>query len=232
MSFREEVEQNYTDAEGMITSVRDPKEKWTSGNHLLITGTYYVLLSYLDRTTEADVENFKKLVKSCEVRPGVYNRNQNRPDAQAHDDYIGIVAASYFLQSDFHREVLDHGENNNWTFDNTDNDIVEINSYFSRFPDFVPFVRAANGKSPSLWEQVLFAIAILVSAFSDKNETSGKILKWLEIQTIRNKYFIIDSAIFFWKKMIFKKYPNGMGDVFGIYFGKDHPFAKYTQGMI
>lgn len=232
MTFREEIEQHYTDPEGMISGVRDPDVAWTSGNHLLITSTYYVLLNELDRLTPKDMTNFTRLVQGCEVVPGVYNRNAGRYDLQAHDDYIGIIAASYVLGLSFVEDILNHGEKNGWLFDNTQGRVPSGEPYFGRLPDFAPLVRSANRQALTLWEQLLFCGSLLVNALRPRGNESGVILSWLETKPTQGKHGLIDLAISFWKKRLVKKYPNGMGEVFGIYYGVSHPYSVYYQQKV
>jgi hypothetical protein len=47
-------------------------------------------------------------VKACEVSAGVFNRNPGREDFEAHDDYVGIAAASAFMGDEFTRDILEH----------------------------------------------------------------------------------------------------------------------------
>ena len=230
MDFRTEIAQHYTDPEGMISQVRDPQAKWTSGNHLLITGTYYSILSLIDTISEKDRSDFVSVVTPCEVEPGLFNRNKGRLDKEAHDDYIGVVSASYFLDAAFKRDVLQYGRAHWWRFDN-DND-GDLESLFWRLPDFIPLVKAANGMTLNLFNILAFSVSLIANALSKKDDTSGIILRWLETQVMAKKSWAIDVEIAFWKRQILKKYPGGMGDVFGIYYGKDHPFATAMAGKI
>lgn len=230
MSFREEVELHYTDPEGMITQVRDPAEKWTSGNHLLILGTYHAILAHLGLGISRDAIDFAAAVRPCEVEPGLYNRNAGRKDKQAHDDYIGVVAGSVACGAAFHKDVLSYGESHFWIFDN-DGQFL-IGDCFFRHPGLVPFFRASNGQKLCVFSQVTFSLSLLWNSFTNKDATSGVILRWLQIQVMGGKHWLIDRAIAFWKKRMMVKYPGGMGEVFAIYYGSGHPFAAAMLGRV
>lgn len=227
IDFREEIKLHYTDPEGMITGVRDPQGKWTSGNHLLITGTYFVILSQVDVITKEDIAALEHAVRPCEVEPGRYNRNAGRPDRQAHDDYIGVAAGSAAVGSVLHDEIVAYGSRHWWYVNNQEP--FRLGALFWRFPGLVSFFYAAAGKRPSLLGQLVAAASIAVNAHSPRGEESGTIMNWLKIQSFKGKGWLLDLAISYWKKRLFTKYPQGMGEVFEIYYGKGHPFSLIMQ---
>lgn len=118
-ALRNEIEAQYTDVEGMVTGLKGPQGRWTSGNHLVITSEYYIMLALRGESLPADGSKFNSLVEGCwDVRdgkriPGLLNRNDQRWDDQAHDDIQAVYNASYFYGREAAQAIYDYG--NRWT---------------------------------------------------------------------------------------------------------------------
>ena len=87
----------------------------------------------------------------------------------------------------------------------------------------------ACNQVPNFILQFIWAISILIAAFTGKSSgTDPKILSWLLIRTWDRKGYFNNFCVWVWTKMLLKDYPNGMHDVFSIYFQPEHPIAKYS----
>lgn len=119
LSVKEEILREYVDQDRQIVIDRFPS-KWSTGNGLMTTGLFYTLCSLLGDIDDADRDRFEIAVMLCQQDPGVYNRNPDRRDANAHDDVVGVVAASVLMNETFHIDVLTHGKANKFIYNNTE----------------------------------------------------------------------------------------------------------------
>mgnify|MGYP006266702729 CR=1 FL=1 len=215
---------------------RDPGGE-LDGNSVLYAGTYALICRKLyGRYVDAKDYEYN-LYKFIEVKPGVICRGGKPQDPQTHDDYIGLCTLSGLTaEKKAATEVYEYGKANCWSYVNVAYSFKDLfNAQFWRLPGVVQHIKICAGKSWSWFDYLLFIVSVLTNAFTAKNSTSGKILTWHMVtmyELLGDRFWLADKAVAFWKHRILKMYPNAMGDVFGIYFGKDHVFAKYTIGII
>ena len=239
--FRKDAEE-FFDAEDMFGQWRNPIAR-TTNNALLYSGTYYTILVMLGLARSPDLERFNKMCRSCEVpvngvpQPGLYFRHPNHSDMkQEHDDYVGMAAAAYHLDSPIAKEIVKYGRDNDWYYDSLHLTVKDPAKWHSRFGNIVPHYKACAKEVLGLVDQVFWALPTIFGAFGKKDNSSGIILDWLKIAPVDGKYFICNIAIMIWRWRMRKAFPKGMADVFAIYFqndgGYDHPFSKATVGIL
>jgi len=211
--------------------VKDPQENSTSGNHHIINAIHYTILNREGELTEQDREIADKYIEACMERPGIFNRAPDKFDHQAHDDYIGIACTSSLLSLPFIGYIND---NKLRYYDNTEESIkFEFKNWHGRFPWAIMTYRVCGGLSVNILLQLAFCIYLYINIGNkDLTDTSGKILRWLQIEAVKGKYKLVDYFIKMWHTDVMKDYPGGMGDVMGIYYGEDHPFAKVLKGKV
>lgn len=185
MSFKSEVLQHYLDVDGLVALDREPT-RWSTGNGLLYTGLFYTLLALNGELDEEDRARFAKAVARCEVEPGLYNRNPGRPDWEAHDDYVGVAAASYFLKAPFAGDIVDYGEINEWCFDNTKPGELSLKAYHGRFPGRIGFYYMATGSKPGFFRRVAFSSAVKNDTTETRRDAGEVILRWLQVQVAKD----------------------------------------------
>jgi hypothetical protein len=239
--FREEIYDHYMTPNGAVHTMRDPDNQVTSGNHHVLNATYHVIQSKLDNLYRADKEAEMLFVEACRDPSGVFNRAPGKLDEQAHDDLLAIGVSSALLNLDYAREIYEHGNKwrfpkfkgipipMKWYYDNTE-ETPDFNPkhWHFRFPGLVGVYKTAAGKRASIFDQIGYCIYLMSGAMNkDKTDTSGRILRWLSISVMKDKYWLCDLAIKYYQRSIEKMYPNGMIDVMAIYHGPDHPFSKY-----
>lgn len=229
MGFREEVIAHFMDEEGLVSGVRDPG-KWTSGNGLLYTGIFYTLLCLRREVQPGDMERFKKTVNLCyvdrgsQVFPGLLERNDKRPDLQAHDDYHGVVTASALLNTRHVHDVFAWGYANNWSYNNVDPEKWTFRTWHGRFPGQVAYYTMAARENPGVFGPCVLASKITTNALADPADAGGKILVWLMIEGVKGQHALCDEAGRFWYERMRRDY-GSLGALFAKYFGPHHPFA-------
>ncbi len=99
----------YIDEFGLV----QPKKGEMSGNGLLYTAHYAIILSDHGELDDIEVERLKKVYDSCQKEPGLMMRSPvggaQWKDQEGPDDYFGVAAAAYFLESDIADSVLRYG---------------------------------------------------------------------------------------------------------------------------
>lgn len=226
MTFKEEVLAHYMDSEGLVTTDRDPG-KWTTGNGLLYTGIFYSILALSRQADAADVRRFSDAVDPCWVgeHEGLLERNDGREDLQAHDDYIGVVAASYLLNTPHASKIESYGSKRCFNYNNVKPNEFSFRTWQGRFPGLIGFYRAAAKKEQGLIQKLGFSVTITSNALTSKEYYGSKILAWLRIQVIKQQTFDCRDAIEFWERRFRKDY-GSLAALLAGYFGEKHVFAR------
>lgn len=225
-SLKQEVLDHYLDDDLQVTIDRDPGH-WSTQNGLMHTGVFYTILGINNLVEYADKDRFNRAVKACWANgiPGLLNRNPGRPDLEAHDDYIGVCAASYFLQSMVGTDILNYGENNLFCYNNVHPGTFTLQCWQGKFPGIVGFYRMAANRSPGNFQ----TLAILTNLhLGVKERADQNILMWLMVSVFRSQSSRFNDAIAWWDSELRLKYGT-LGNMFKEYFGNSHPFAKINS---
>lgn len=227
MTFKDEILSHYIDEECLVTVDRDPSGRWSTGNGLLYTGLFYSILAVTDNLSIEDVRRFARAVEPCWVYAykGLLERNDGRPDQQAHDDYIGVVVASYLLNTYHARAVHDFGKAHCWVFDNVHPTKFSLNCWHGRFPGLVGLYRVCAKQDPGFVQEVGLATSIYANALSGKEKFGGKILTWLKVQALKHQATSCMDAVEYWERKLVKDY-GSFANVLAGYFGPDHAFGR------
>jgi hypothetical protein len=210
------------------------------GNSILYAGTYGLLHQRLFSSYEDAGIHSLLLYKDSYLpsQPGVITRGPHKEnDPQTHDDYVGMASLSYLGGSGAAKAIALHGKNHCWSFRRKGhNTIAEIfNAQFWRLPGLVQHLKlCARGEWNAL-DYLFWSIGVFASSFAKHGDTSGTILTWHFVRVYEQsgkKNWLCDWAVRKWKLQINSLYLNAMGDVFRIYYGPDHPFAKWALGII
>jgi hypothetical protein len=225
--FKQEILDHYLDQDLQVTVDRGPS-KWTTGNGLLHCGIFYTLLSLSNILDRDDCDRFNKAVFQCWVKSGnitvfgLLNRDAGRPDHEAHDDYIGVCAASFFTHSNVSALINSYGAGNHYSYDNTNPYKFDFGSWHARFPGLIGFYRLSCSLPPG-WAQTLMLLAHFKFGASDN--AKDNILDWLMAQVIKRSSSRFNGAIESWEKSLGEQF-HSLGDIFAPYFGSAHPFSK------
>jgi hypothetical protein len=215
--------ENYIDPYGLITPNGGP-----SGNGLLYTSEWLVALKLKDEISEQDIHKFGKAIRSCRVAgyPALYNRNPSHPDREAPDDYIGLAAVSSICGYHFIHQIVDWGNQTNWTYNNLNPEEFHIKSWFGRMPQVICHFKFAAGKSPSVLEKIWWCGTIILSGLRPVKDNNGRCLSWLLVETAKGKSWLCDLVGQWFMDKLNKDYPGGMSQVFTEYFTFPHPIAR------
>lgn len=179
-----------------------------------------------------DREQLQATYADIKVQPGLISRSRfKRADHEAHDDYIGLAHASYFLDQSIAKEIVAYGRAHNWCFENLNG--ATPRSWHWRLPGVIQHYKLAAGERLGILDAALWSITMF---FPADNE-SGLQLEWLMLDLYLSQNYrcwIMDAAAKHWFKKLSEntKYPDRMGSVLAKYFGAGHVFAKWMTGVI
>lgn len=157
--------------------------------------------------------------------PGFYRRYPNGPMDNSVDNYIGAACAN-----DYHcMWIRAQGHMSNWCFNVEEPYKFKLKYWFGRFIGFPPFIKMASGEPVGLLSQLFFSVACIYSSLSSYGNTSDKLLQLLMNKRVKGKHFLVDKSISVWRWIMNKKYKRGEQELYGIYYGKAHPFAEYSK---
>lgn len=225
MGFKNEILKNYLDSDGLVSIDRNPS-KWSTGNGLLYTGLFYTILALRGELDESDRKRFSKAVSACEVRPGLYNRNPNRPDFEAHDDYVGVVCGAFFTGTRFARDVLEYGLARDFHYDNTGRD-SGLRSDHSRFVGRIGFYFAAAGEKPGFLRRVGINGGIRGAIDMPFGNAGEKLLVWLQVQVLK-KAGLLPIACALFDQHVEDEYGSASGLFCVALRSPGHPFSNVT----
>lgn len=237
MQLKQEVQKNYLDMYYLVSPhiAAVPKRK-ESDNGTLFTSEYYIQLVKNEELTTEDKEYYESLMRTCMVAPGLLARAPNDRGNASPDDYYGIAGACSQLGiTTIHNEVINFGISHFGSFNPENPEKWTTSSFLWRQLPLVAsqFAAARRGRyNPFVW--CLNAIAAIVIATScigvDPGKTDERKLSYLLIQAMTPVSVLCRLASILWKRRAVKDYgPEFMKAIYGIYFGNEHPLAKYAK---
>lgn len=235
MSLRDEIAGKYLDADGLVNpSPINPTDKGKTGNGLLYTSIYYMLLKRRGDLTKEDVDSFTKTVNRCMVityggwpMAGLLLRSPTKADLESADDYYGVCAATKSL--DLVGAFYQYGLCTNyglfrWNYNNQKPDTFTLQTWFGRFPWLPAHIQWCAGVKPNILRRLAWAFKIALDSFSSSPE--ARIKGWLMISATGDCR-LSSWAVMRWRQGLANRFPNGMRDVMAEYFGDYHPLSIY-----
>lgn len=108
-----------------------------------------------------------------------------------------------------------------------------LSAWLGRQPAIVAHMQWGAGQTPALWRRLVWFVGMVFFAdWKDPSSTTPKILNWQFINVAKNKGWLEGWAAKIWYQNLAKNYPNGMKDIMTIYFGADHPCAKWVPAGV
>lgn len=208
---------------GLVGLTPYPKDHSTD-NGLLFSATYIALLSPEERNTERSW--FYEIVYKCMPLCGLLDRYPGAKEFNSHDDYTGVAVASKLLSLPLASWIYEYGKANKDSWDSQAPGKWTVRGYFIRIPDFLPTIKAAAGVELTLWDQFMFSVGLIASMGQMREETSGRCLIYLKCLVVEGKGKASDLAIRLWRWHMGYLYPQGLRELYGIYFGDHHPLTK------
>ena len=200
LELKREIYENYMDADGLVTvahqklcSAADMERGM--GNGLLHTGLFYTILAECGALTQLDIDNFNEAIRRVTVVHNgrsveglVHRKTTKKQDQQKQDDYYAIISASYHGWTAFAKDTYQHGQRNNWHWDNLRPfGSPNVETYFDRFPGFVPYVRMGARDKLSVYETLPMIGSIIAVAFSDRGNSDSRIHRWCQCTVFRKE---------------------------------------------
>lgn len=227
----------YRDPYGLIQPYKNPGTG-ASGNGVLYTAEYIAVLWENKLLNDNDEVEFLDSMWNCEVCPGLIKRSPTNGDQEGPDDYIGITAASWML-SGFTQciaeNILEYGEKNNWVYNNVKPGTNEdwdgkfnASAQMGRFPAMICHFYWCAKKTPPMWRQVWWVLALLWATAQPAKNHDNWILSWFMVQVAKGKNWFCDCAISIFEFQLKRLFPGGMKQLFSEYFqNPEHPISKY-----
>lgn len=208
------------------------------GNSILYAGSYGLLCARLFGEYKESAEHSTMLYKLSylEELPGMITRGPHKwNDPQTHDDYIGLCTLSFLNHSGAAFAICRRGQSSRWSYFREHGTWKEwFNAQFWRIPGVVQHIKLCAGAPWGLLDSFLWAIGVWSNTLGNQSDTSGKILKWHLVSAYEmsdRKNLLCSWAVRKWKTKLSETYPNGMGDVFKVYYGASHKFVTWAQGI-
>lgn len=219
---------SFFDEYGLLNSREDEKN---AENALLWTYELILLLELQNSSSEAHKSSLKAAIEICRVGEGVYHQNPSfalTPPVNAHDAYmspdqlIAITGASYRYGWEHAEDVWKEIKRQGLLYDN-------INPNAPRRwvrPWDLAFYAICGGSSIAKLFMWMIALTCIVSCMSKPGRTSGKLLAFVKMNTLRQDSWMIEKTYKLCTWILKKQYVqlNGWWKPFSIYFSNlDHP---------
>lgn len=193
----------------------------TCDNYHLFTALYFRMFG----GTVMERGLYLNFLTHCYVNYGLFTRFPGLKTDISQDEIFGIVS---FAPKDAKADqgTCEFGERRWWCYNVEDPTQFKFDYFFARIGIFVAYLKMRARKPAYLW-QLYWFIGFVMSAFTDKTETSGKQLAYLQIP-VMSATWSGRLAIWIWRWKMRRTYPGGMRDVCKIYFPPGHPFTVYA----
>lgn len=186
--------------------------------------TEYILLLNGKIQNESFIMN--EQLQNSYVMDGLYNRNPDLISREnSHDNLSGIFSYSYLAKSEHRFKIWSYLLKHLGTYDNTKGKSAEL----SRFLPFNPsnfFIWGLCAESSIyLLFFPLYLISLVIACNKPLNDTSGKILSWVELLPHKDHWLVKHLYNYFEKKMKSLYGDNYLKELMKIYHGgNSHEF--------
>lgn len=105
--------------------------------------------------------------------------------------------------------------------------------WHGRSPGHVAYLKMTAGKLVGPIGFLSVLIGQFIGVFAEKGNADARKLPYVSWQFLKNRSFIWKLAYKLWCHILIKQYPNGMLDVYKIYYNNpDHPIKKYSKPFV
>lgn len=208
----------------------------------------------------SEVNRIKELFQSLEVQKGLTIRYPNDREFESMDNSSAILTFSaMFDNGRFAKDMREHGLTVKCTgYDTTQ--LVDMNKkvypylnilslgriknywnnnnpdkfcffgWYGRSPGFMGLIDIAAKGSTTWFRHVSLLVGQFLGWKSPSTNTDARTMSYIIWQFLKDKSFIHKYLYKVWTKQLFKVYPNGMKDVYKIYYRSEtHPLVVYTK---
>lgn len=204
----------YIQGDGLVSVyVSQPANDWRNcDNGVLFTSQYILLLNILGQMAQEDKDNYAKVIAACVGKDGYLHRSPGDESLDEQDDHNGAYAAHIKLNI---------------------KPPFSLSKNLYRFPQLIALSAIASQNifyrilaTPLIWFTALVIATSCINVSTD--DTDSRIGSWLVVKATEDHSLLCKLASLIWRARLFKDYKNGMQDVLKIYFGPEHPIAKYA----
>ena len=197
--FKTKIYTEYMNSDGHVMVQNrvygDPALQWIGmGNALMNTGLFFTILAELGALTQNDQDWLRNVILKSTVnfqggkQHGLIHRSPAKfQDPQTQDDYYTLLSAAYHAGDRFAVDVLNHGRKTNWHWDNLRPEGGIPDTWFDRFPGFVPYVRLCAKDEISVYEAVPLISSIVSTAWSKADNGDSRIHRWCQATVFRKE---------------------------------------------
>ena len=216
----------YIDKLGLVTLNDKAEDGPGAGNLLMHTGLYYLALSQLPNVNRtALIQPLTQAITQCYVanHPGLLWRSPYKiGDAEQHDDYILVCAASYFLDRSIAKDVYAYGQANNWIYDSKNPGSNNLTLSHDRFIGQVAFYRMCIGERTTIWESLAIGLRALSLSFSKQGDSNIHAYGFFKVG-------LDASPLVFNILWLISPLRKKMGRAFAPYLGENHPLTQIDR---
>ena len=215
---------DYFDEVGLMTL--KPGEKCDNG--ILFLSIYHVLNHLLGQHTGSF--EYTQTIHACEVEPGLFHRAPGRnKDTEGFDDYVGVCAASVFLeQPQLAEAIVEYGNKHGWNFNNTEPGKFALWGW--RQGAEIAFANICMGRRPELAQFIWLCLSFVWAGLAyGEDKMSEHQLTWLRGEAIKKvglekwaqPWFVLAHS--FWHLCVWVRF-GSLGRIFsGYYEDPRHP---------
>jgi hypothetical protein len=238
--IREEIK-SWTDADGLVSHSRTfPGQRNASGNGLLYTSLYYILLSRLGLLSRDDRDTFASIIVNCQVDGGLLKRGPIHPDQEGPDDYIGVLAASKVINVDIARRILFRARRwlpIPWHMNNTSPGSLfypdgrfNFSAIFLRFPALICHAYECAGFRPNPFLRLCRAVVLWLSGRGRRSASQDEwVLSWLILSSIGEPNAIEKMVIENWEKRLSQSPFLTLRSALAAALKPNHPVVLYWK---
>jgi hypothetical protein len=220
---------NYlSDKYGLVTD-QDPETE--NGQlflaQLLLLPPYY---TGTDLHCDGVITMFRQLEKS-KVKNGLYHRNPDLIDRRcmSHDNMSGIMAFLYMTKSDTRFDIWNYLVRHLGTYDNTQGKSKQLSRLLPFNPsNFFIWGLCADSKYYRMFKWI-YAISLKITCKRPKEDTSGKLLTWVELVQFKKHPDCKDLWDYFENKMLEQYGADWLRELFRVYHGGNSPKFPLRQ---
>lgn len=212
----EAIEPFIDPATGLIASKDGGKD-----NEVLNLATFERLRGELTTDFEIALITF---MNKTRVKDGLWFRYPGSTDNSV-DNYIAYA----YLSPMFALQTLKYGNKNFWCFNPAAPDSFTLRTWYGRFIGFKPFIKARIYERLNILDAFLFGVSAVFTAMSEYGNTTDKCLQVLMNRHVWDCHWLSNLFIRAFDKLMNRKYPRGLPQLYSIYFGPEHPFTQAAE---
>jgi hypothetical protein len=231
------MESQYLSADGLMRI--DPQDKrgpvspefpeTVKNDNGILFRAVFEIHTFIPMWDPAIRKNIDETIKRLEVRQGLFSRRPGDRRLEAHDNYIGICALSYFFNLRYAFDVLVYGMRNGYCYNNVEPSKYDVKA--QRQGSEIAFYHLCAKHIPDIANSIWLALGIIVGCF--KRDMGSIQLASLKVAVIKSELkhqpviqgLVLGLAVKYYEYTL--KKIGGLGYVFKRYYrDENHPIRR------